>query len=80
MAIRKFYLESYIDGRKTPLTGGPRSKDGGMKTFISIRDKGEIESAVRIDCSTYEKDGKEMLKIQLDIVGVKDPIIITRER
>lgn len=30
MAVRNFWIEAEIDGRKTKLSGGPRSKDGGF--------------------------------------------------
>lgn len=50
MAIRNFYLEGFVDGRESTLTGGPRSKDGGMEIFITQRNNGGIIKAVTINC------------------------------
>lgn len=50
MAIRNFYLEGFVDGRESNLTGGPKSKDGGMEIFITQRKNGEIIKAVTINC------------------------------
>ena len=50
MAVRPFYVEGWIDGRKTPLTGGPRRSDGGMTLSVTQRRKGGIESAVQVSC------------------------------
>ena len=30
MAVRNFWIDGSIDGRATDVTGGPRSRDGGM--------------------------------------------------
>jgi hypothetical protein len=49
-AIRNFYIEAYIDGRKTRLSGGPRTKDGGMSISVLMRDDGGIADAVDIEC------------------------------
>lgn len=47
MAIRNSYIQATVDGRKTRVTGGPRSKDGGMEVTITQRNKGEIATALR---------------------------------
>jgi len=50
MATRNFWINAEIDGRKTPLAGGPRSKDGGMDVTLLVRDDGGISDGVRITC------------------------------
>ena len=53
MAVRNFWVEADVDGYKTMLDGGPRSKDGGMDVTIYQRDDGCIKTAVRIFCRAY---------------------------
>lgn len=67
MSIRPFYIVSEIDGRKTPLKGGPRSKDGCMKVNIYIRDNGGIEKAYTLSC--YPGDDKDLIVSVLDNNG-----------
>ena len=50
MATRNFWINAEIDGRETPLAGGPRSKDGGMDVLLTVRDDGGISDGVRITC------------------------------
>lgn len=56
MAVRNFWIEVDIDGRKTPLCGGPRRKDGGMDVSLYQRDEGNVELALHIRC--FERNGK----------------------
>lgn len=50
MALRNFYVEVEIDGRKTDLAGGPQAKDGGMYITLYQRDNGSKLKAVTINC------------------------------
>ena len=50
MAVRNFYVEANVDGRDTTLSGGPKSKTGGMRVKIFQRSNGEIEEALTIRC------------------------------
>lgn len=50
MAVRNFYLKATIDGRKTPLSGGPGTKDGGMWLHVTRRNQGKIEDAISLEC------------------------------
>ena len=56
MAVRNFWVEADIDGRKTVLSGGPKAKDGGMYINIYQREEGGIVQAARIRC--VEQDGR----------------------
>ena len=66
MALRNFWLEAQVDGRKTKLTGGPKNKTGGMHTKVYVRDRGASVLACKIVCREcdgdlivmiYDKDG-----------------------
>ena len=50
MAVRPFWVEADIDGRKTLLAGGSRSSTGEMTVKISQRSDGSIEQPVTIRC------------------------------
>jgi len=60
MALRNFWIEAQVDGRETPITGGPRSKDGGFEMAIFIRSNGESEEGLRIR-GVVEEDGTLVL-------------------
>jgi len=50
MATRNFWLEAFVDGRKSDVTGGPQAKDGGMAINLYVRHKGSSVRALRLDC------------------------------
>ena len=54
MAIRNFWIRSEIEGRKTLLAGGPRSRTGEMATDLFVKENGEIYQALRISCIPQE--------------------------
>lgn len=62
MAVRPFYLDANIEGRQTNCSGGPRRKDGNMFINITQRNEGNIETAIKIECSSFEEDGNLMLE------------------
>lgn len=43
-SVRNFWIELNIDGRKTCVGTGPRSKDGGFSCAIHIREEGGISN------------------------------------
>ncbi len=45
MAVRNWWIEADIDGRKTSLSGGPRNREGGFSLRIYQRDNGSIMTA-----------------------------------
>ena len=51
---RNFYLRAEIDGRKSELTGGPASKDGGMYVELLMRSEGKPVNVLRINCTAYD--------------------------
>ena len=56
MAVRNFYMNADINGRKTALYGGPSARNGGMSIRITQRNQGGIDDAVSIQC--FELDGE----------------------
>lgn len=40
--VRNFWVELFVDGRPTPVAGGPRNKDGGFSLKVLMRDRGAI--------------------------------------
>lgn len=61
MAVRPFYMEANVDGRTSQLSGGPKSKGGGMDVTIYQRDNGDISKVFRIKSSSTMRDGKLIL-------------------
>lgn len=61
MAVYPFYIETKAEGRKTPIAGGTRKKDGTMRTVITQRDNGSITKAFTICCGTELVNGIEKL-------------------
>ena len=73
MAVYPFYVESNADGRRSPIAGGCRSKDGQQTTHIYQRERGEIITAFKVVqtssvntetgerilmCSVYNRNGE----------------------
>ena len=46
--VRNFWIELDVDGRKSCITTGPRSKDGGFKLTVYQREKGNIVKALSV--------------------------------
>ena len=58
--MRPFWIDFNIDGRKNNLTGGPKSKDGGLKGDIFVNINGKSISVLKIDCFV-KSDKKKIL-------------------
>lgn len=54
--MRPFYVKADIDGRKTPLGGGPAKNDGEMEIEIRQKNEGESELAFKISCRAYDNE------------------------
>ncbi len=63
MALRNFWVTASIDGRKTLLEGGPRSKDGGMTIRVYQRDDGGKTEAAVVRC--WEERGKLVTVVEI---------------
>lgn len=62
MAVRPFYIDANIEGRKTNLAGGTARKDGQHSISIHQRDEGAITTPFRIEQSSFFEDGVHKLK------------------
>ena len=60
MAVRNFWIDADIDGRKTSIGTGPRNKDGGFTLRIYQRDEGSITNAGYIS-GIVSVDGKKLI-------------------
>jgi hypothetical protein len=54
--VRNFWLELEVDGSRTKIETGPRSKDGGFTLKILMRREGDIMRPVTI--TGREQDGR----------------------
>jgi hypothetical protein len=61
--VRNFWIDLSVDGRSSDLSGGPRSKDGGISGTIYIRDEGGIRRAVELS-GLARSDGTLVLEIE----------------
>lgn len=48
MALRNWWIDCDIDGRKTPLCGGPRARDGGFILRVYQRVDGQSHNVVTL--------------------------------
>ncbi len=62
MAVRNFWIDANIDGRRTRLRGGPRGREGGFDLAICQRARGQIVRALEVagECGT---DGTLRLRV-----------------
>ena len=60
--VRNFWIEAEIDGQKTTLSGGPKSRTGGIEVFIKMRDKGRVDTPITIRGFAHE-DGRLALYV-----------------
>lgn len=80
MRVRNWWIEANIDGRKTPLRGGPIGKKGGFSITIMQRDNGEITHPIQI-WGVVGKAGNLVLRVvnKTDIT-LAPPITIETKR
>lgn len=73
--IRNFWIDAYIDGKATNLSGGPKNKDGGIVVTISMRDNGSVKKVADI---TGYKEGDNLF-LYVEVNGVA-PVKIKTKR
>lgn len=61
MAVKPFYIDARIEGRKTHLAGGTKRKDGEHTIDIYQRDNGDITTPFKIRQYTSEIEGVHKL-------------------
>lgn len=57
MSVYPFYISTDAEGRKTPIAGGTRSKNGTMRTSVYQRENGAITTPFKIEQYTEDHDG-----------------------
>ena len=63
MAVRNFWATVNVDGYKTEMAGGPRSKEGGLTVEVKQRDEGQKVNAVKVRC--FEVDGELFSEVSI---------------
>lgn len=48
--VRNFWLSANVDGRQSPVQGGPRAYDGGITIRLYQRSGGEVRTALCVYC------------------------------
>lgn len=67
--VRPFYIDAYIEGRKTRLAGGTARKDGQHNISIYQRDEGCITEPFKIEQSSFYEDGVHKLSTKVFYQG-----------
>lgn len=66
MAVYPFYVESNAEGRRSPIAGGCRNKDGSQDTTIYQRERGEIVELFKIHQTSYiNSKGERVLTCEI---------------
>jgi hypothetical protein len=76
--VRNFWIETQADGVNTVQATGPRSKDGGFRTTIAMRNNGQVATAVEIN-GYVRTDGTLVLLIDTDNLDTATPIVFERK-
>ena len=64
MAVHNFWLEANIDGKESLITGGPKSKDGGLNLDLFIRTHKQSERILNIQGFAHT-DGELVLYVNI---------------
>lgn len=73
--VRNFWIELDVDGKKTKVATGPRSKDGGFTAKILMRENGSI-SERKVKITGYEREG--VLTVAVDADGLETQVFTKR--
>ena len=49
--VRNFWVAGDVDGRRSPISGGPRARDGGLSLTLYQRKEGQVARALTVNCS-----------------------------
>lgn len=62
--VRNYWITGTIDGRTSPLTGGPRDRTGGLELRILQRDRGDVITAAIVNGYVLrDPDGRTRLAL-----------------
>jgi hypothetical protein len=76
-AVRNFWVEVYVDGRKTNIGTGPRCKGGGMMIEVFQRDRGCIKKACTLYCTSDQGENLTTELVDHTINDATTPILRT---
>jgi hypothetical protein len=48
--VRNFWVAGEVDGRRSPLSGGPRARGGGIRLTLYQRKEGRVATALKVHC------------------------------
>lgn len=65
--LRNFWVEVYIDGQKTRLSGGPKGKHDGMLVVIHMADGDTPKKAITLTCEAEEDSQWEPTDVPLRV-------------
>ena len=68
--MRNFYVKGKVDGRKTPIAGDPRNKDGDMYIIFYQKEKGKSVEILYIR-TDYSGTNIEFLTFNSETKGVE---------
>ena len=75
--VRNFWIELEVDGRKTKIATGPRSKDGGFKLILKMRENGkESNKEFHLTGFTSELNNKEYIVLSGIMTGNENEVLI----
>lgn len=63
MAVRNFWITARIDGKDVPISGGPRTKEGGFDLSIAVRQDGVSVQALDI-LGRADANGDLVIKVR----------------
>jgi len=61
--VRNFWVAGDVDGRRSPLSGGPRGRDGGLSLTLYQRTEGYVAASLRVYCYAC-RDGTLALEVE----------------
>ena len=64
--VRNFWIEIYVDGKKTKVACGPRNKDGGALITVKQRSGGTVTTALEVCCTAEDNDLETHAEIHKD--------------
>ncbi len=71
--VRNFWLDACIDGRRSRFASGPRSKDGGFRLDIYVRERGSVPAEpLRVEGRC--RDGRLSVSVHYG-----DAVVFTKE-
>lgn len=67
MAVRPFFINVKVSGRKEEISTGPKSRFGTIDTAIYQRDRGEITTPFKIVQKSIEVFNEDTKKYELEL-------------